>query len=217
MKIDVIILSNGKTKELREMTQQTIDTLHASEKDHEFDVLVFEQQHDVGYRQAFVINYHEPFHYNRLMNHGVEMATNEWIVLANNDLIFHRGWLTECLKHDYLSMSPNFKAVREQGVEEGHEIGVAGQVMGWCLLANRKVFDKIGKIDESVNFWYSDHVYADQLREAGIEHALVKGALVQHLDGKTLKTCTEEERLKYCDNQKKIYAPKLLRPSWEID
>lgn len=211
MRVDVIILSNGKTPELRKTTQDSIDTCHASEKEHKFNIIVYEQVPFIKYKKADTIHYVHPFHYNKLMNRGIEETKNEWVVLANNDLIFHEGWLTKCLEsgleNDYLSMSPNDKP-NTQGIEEGYEIGIEGQVKGWCILTNRKLYEIIGKIDESVSFWYSDNVYADQLKEKGIKHGLIKEAYVQHLDGQTLKTCTENERQEYCDNQKKIYAPK---------
>ena len=214
---DVIILSNGKTPELRKMTQQTIDSLHDSEVRHGFNAVVFEQQPHVDYLEAKTFYYLEEFHYNKLMNKGISYTGNPWVCLANNDLIFYPGWFTECLKHkEYLSMSPNDKPDSSGGVDIGYDIGSQWQLKGWCILTQRKLYDIIGKIDESVNFWYSDNVYADQLKKAGIKHALVKSAYVQHLDSVTLKMCTESERQKYCDDQKKIYAKNMLLPKWNI-
>jgi GT2 family glycosyltransferase len=215
MVIDVIILSNGKTDELKEITQQSIDTCHSSEEDHTFNIVVYEQQPFIKYKGALTVHYVEDFHYNRLMNRGIKETNNEWICLANNDLVFHKGWLTECLKHDYLSMSPNDKP--GEGIEEGYTISYDGQVKGWCILTQRKLYDIIGKIDESVSFWYSDNVYADQLKEHNIKHALIKKAYVEHLDSKTLKTTTEEERLELCDKQKEKYSQKMTLPKWEIN
>lgn len=203
MIIDIIILSNGKTPELAEMTQQTINSCRDSELKHEFNVIVFEQT-DIKYSRAKTINYDCEFHYNKLMNIGIQLTKNEWIVLCNNDLIFHNGWLTECMKYDYLSMCPNH-IKEEKGSREGYQVGNLGEVKGWCIITNRKIYEQIGKIDESVNFHYSDHVYSDQLRDKGIKHALIQGAYVEHLESITLKTLSETDRIKYCDDQSKIY------------
>lgn len=208
MKIDIIILSNGKTKELREMTQKTINSCHDSELNHDFNIIVFEQEdYQDWYSRAWTINYTCDFHYNKLMNAGIQLTDSEWIVLCNNDLIFHNGWLTECLKYDYLSMSPDMHP-NGKGVKEGYQIGNKGEFKGWCIITNRKLYEEIGKIDESVNFHYSDHVFADQLKAKGIKHALIKGAYVEHLESMTLNTLSKEEHLKYCETQTEIYNNK---------
>jgi len=209
MTIDVIILSNGKTPELIEMTQKCIDSCHDSETEHEFWIKVFEQtEHE--YESAETINYDCPFHYNKLMNIGIALTKHEWICLCNNDLIFHKGWLTECLKYKdkYMSMCPDeFNYGGEP--EEGYKVGQRGQFKGQCILTNRKLYDIIGKIDESVNFHCSDHVMVDQIKKAGIKHALIKDAYVEHLVHATLKTCSGEEKIHYCDEQSRIYSESL--------
>ena len=156
-KCDVIILSNAKTPELAQMTQETIDSLYESETEHEFNVIVFEQNKVPTYLKAKTIKYDCDFHYNKLMNIGIDLTKNEWVCLCNNDLLFHKGWFSECIKHDYLSMSPNEK--QEEGIEEGY--GIRKQVKGWCILTKRELYKIIGRIDQSVSFWYSDNVYAD--------------------------------------------------------
>lgn len=52
---------------------------------------------------------------------------------------------------------------------------------------DRYCLKKIGKLDESVVFWYSDDLYACQLMAAGIMHGLFCNVRVDHIASKTLK------------------------------
>jgi GT2 family glycosyltransferase len=211
MKVDVIILSNGKTPELIAMCQKTIDTLHDSENKDEIEFFprVYEGTNGVTYHNAVTINYDDEFHYNRLMNRGIDEAENRYILMANNDLIFHKHWARDCIdvmqKHGYLSVSPNHTRYEREDIREGYAISYYGEVKGWAILIDRQLMDKIGKIDESVNFWYSDNVYVDQLEVEGIKHALVRHAYVEHLESRTLMLEDELRRKELTDGQKKAY------------
>jgi GT2 family glycosyltransferase len=212
MVVDVIILSNGKTKELQEMTQQTIDSCHASEEHVRFNILVYEQKPFVQYKKAKTVHYTEDFHYNRLMNRGIKETSNPWVCLCNNDLYFHKGWAKKCIsamaENNYLSVSPNHVKYAKKDIREGYRIGVAGEVKGWCLFLDRKLINIIGKLDESVTFWYSDNVYADQLKEKKIKHALIRHAYVQHLESVTLNQSPQEVYAKLTKEQEEVYNKK---------
>ena len=67
----------------------------------------------------------------------------------------------------------------------GYEIGK--HVLGWCIIVDRIVMDKIGGFDTPVSFWFSDDVYAEQIKAAGIKHALVGTSRVRHLTSKSLR------------------------------
>jgi len=205
MKVDIIILSKGDTEELKKMTQQTIDSCHASEKDIEFNIVVFEQIHGVKYENCTTVNYIEDFHYNRLMNRGIAMSKNPYVCLCNNDLLFQKGWAEKCIKSGYLSCSPNHTTHLQESIREGYEISYNGEVKGWCIFIDRKLFDIIGKIDESVMFWYSDNVYADQLKKHNVKHALIRHATVLHLESKTLNLLDEKTKHEYTSGQFKLY------------
>ena len=46
--------------------------------------------------------------------------------------------------------------------------------------------DKIGKLDETVSFWFSDNLYALQLKAEGIKHGLFTNVQVDHIGSQTL-------------------------------
>ena len=94
MTIDIILLSNATRPNLKDTTQQAIDSCHKSETGIRFNILVLEQNTDATYRDATTHHITEPFNYNRFMNIGVRMTSNEYVCLCNNDLHFKQGWAT---------------------------------------------------------------------------------------------------------------------------
>jgi GT2 family glycosyltransferase len=203
--IDVIIPADSTKIGLRMMTQRTIDSLIASEPDMKFNIIVIDgNQNTVGFRGARTFTYDFPFNYHRCVNLGLSYGNSDVVAICNNDLVFDKFWLTKTLAamgETYQSASPNNKTSTISGVLRGYD--VARILLGWCIVIKRKVFDIIGKLDEVVNFWYSDNVYGEQLRRAGIEHILVLHARVTHLGSRTLRESKNKPIITM--QQKKIF------------
>jgi len=85
----------------------------------------------------------------------------------------------------------------------GYDIGV--HITGWCLFVTKECIQKIGELDESFEFWYSDNVYADQLIRSGIRHGLYCNVRVDHLTSVTLKTLPPREQRRYSFGAKNKY------------
>jgi len=210
--VDVIMPANSVTFELRLLTQQTINSLVKSEPGITFNIFVIDgNKNAMGFKNAKTIIYDFPFNYNKCLNLGLNYCNAKNCILCNNDLKFDEGWLTKVLKamgNKYLSASPNKVLSSAKAVIEGY--GIAKELLGWCIVVKRKLFDIIGKLDESVSFWYSDNIYAEQLKSAGIKHILVINSRVVHLGSRTLRrvrnkyNITKEQR-KVFDERKKIY------------
>lgn len=195
--IDVIIPADSTKIGLRMMTQRTIDSLIASEPDMKFNIIVIDgNQNTVGFKNARTFIYDFPFNYHRCVNLGLQYGNADVVAICNNDLLFDRFWLTKTLAtmgETYLSASPNNKTSTVEGILEGYD--VARILLGWCIVVKRKVFDIIGKLDEVVNFWYSDNVYGEQLRRAGIVHILVLHAKVTYLGSRTLRETKDKPEI----------------------
>jgi len=202
--IDVIIPADSTNASLKIMTQKTIDSLIASE-DMKFNIVVVDgNKNTTGFKGAKTITYNFSFNYNKCVNLGLEYGNSDVVAICNNDLIFDKFWLTKTLEamgETYLSASPNSKASSITGKIEGYEI--AKQILGWCIVVKRKIFEKIGELDEVVNFWYSDDVYGEQLKRAGIKHILVLHARVVHLTSRTLRELRDKSMITM--QQKKIF------------
>ena len=204
MKIDIIIVSNAFNDKLRALTCQTINTCKKSEPNIYFEFTILEKQIKVIYAKNNTIHYSFPFHYNKCLNLGIERTKNEWICLCNNDLIFMKGWATQLLRHKYLSMCPNWQENKNKKIlKEGYKI--RKHIVGWCIFVNRSVIKKIGGLHEGIEFWWSDHIYADQLKKAKIKHAIILNSYVKHLETQTLKLMPEDVMEKFQYKQENLY------------
>jgi GT2 family glycosyltransferase len=187
---DVIILSKAKTKAIKEMTQHAIDTLNASEKPGIFNIIVMEQtEHTYSGSQTIPCQGIE-FNYNGFANSGVLKGHAPWICIANNDLIFTRGWFHQMmlLKADVMSpLNPGDK--RQSDIRRPQTGHVNGRhFSGWCFVMKRTIWERIGGFDEDFAFWCADNATVEQLKKIGVASMLVPASQVKHLTSVTLKT-----------------------------
>lgn len=231
-KIDTVIIAASKTPHLISMTQQAIDTAN---RDRQYaNVIVVETyflKNNMSklphqYRDCQIIHLpQKQFNYNHVLNESMKYLKSDYICFCNNDLLFHEGWAKALLiafiaMPEYMSLSPcdpelhltQLKYTDGDFIYEGYE--VREFLCGWCFCIHRSVYEAIGGFDEGVAFWYSDNLYADQIRKAGIKHALVMNSQVEHIKrgSFTLNTCksclrnslTTGQKIKY-DFVKKRY------------
>lgn len=215
MIIDLIIPSFTDSKTAL-MLQTAIMTARASETEHEFNVIVVESSgSEMNVGQNMTLHFDHPqFNYNHALNLGLQMCKSDWVILANNDLLFSKNFMSEILKvsseyPEIKSFSPwnhmyNWHSSIFSGEHElycGYRIGA--EIAGWCIVAKREIFD-IFKLDERVHFWYSDNVYADALIRNNIIHALVRKSCVAHLVSQTKQVSEIEARSSYEDYLKTL-------------
>ena len=189
MSYDLIIISKSSAI-LSSVTQTCITT--AREDGADMQVIVVETGEETKYEGADTyVKYEGQFCYNKALNMGLEKATGDIAILANNDLIFHRGWsnigtLMELNGYHSASLISGHQTMFKRGdfVYEGYIVGYI--LTGWCLFVDRYCREKIGRLDESVNFWYSDNLYACQIEAVGIRHGLFTNYSIDHLASKTL-------------------------------
>ena len=96
--VDVIVPSLSKP-EHHKMIKNCINSLRDSEKNIKFNVVLIEswkEHFDLGQDKTIKFDL-EKFNYNHALNQGISATNNEWIVLANNDLIFQPNWMKEIL------------------------------------------------------------------------------------------------------------------------
>lgn len=197
--VDIIIPSKTRD-DLLSIARQTIRTLRQSEDDIEFNVVVIESNwadRDIG-QDSTIFYGKEDFSYNRALNKGIAATSNEWVVLANNDLIFLDDWMTTILvthelHPEYESFSP------WNSMHNWHErifpdnrfnllpgYNICRELVGWCIVVKRSVLERIGPLSERCSLWYSDNIYADALIKHGVKHALVANSYVDHLTSQTI-------------------------------
>ena len=199
MKYDLIIVTRSTTDYLREMTQRCIDSAKADR------VIIVETGQVVPYKNIDVYTqYPGKFNYNACLNWGLEFAENDIHILANNDLIFHKyqtiGY--DMVNNGFASGSAWYVGCPlDQGdhIYEGYDVGL--QMTGWCIFITKETYRTIGLLDEGVNFWYSDNLYADQLKKHGLRHGLFCNARVDHICNQTIKTMPVRVKREYSIGQ----------------
>lgn len=182
--VDVVILSKADTKELRAMTQATVNSCLAGANSLPINIVVLEAAPRITYR--FAITIRQPrgeFNYNACANRGAALGSAEWIMIANNDLIFHDGWLHHLLAAEHPVVSPKNPGDPRQEAIVANTLGTAnGQhFSGWCFMLRREIWERIGGFDEDFHFWCADDATIEQLKAVDVTPMLVPAAEVKHL------------------------------------
>lgn len=190
MSYDLIIVSQS-TIGLAQVTNNCIRS--AKQDNADLNIIVVETGPDFKYEVDEIVKYSGEFNYNRALNLGLKHAKSDFQILANNDIIFYKGWskIGDIMRaNKYLSACAISNDVRQNLFRrgdyayEGYRIG--SEMCGWCIFTDKKLWSIIGKLDEKHQFWFSDNVYADQLKEKKVKHALICSIHVDHLGSKTL-------------------------------
>ena len=221
MTVDVIMLARGATGHLRSMTQQAINSIHASERDIQFNIIVVETINEVTYKHCTVIHPDEKFNYNKFTKIGINNLPedSEYVFFVNNDIHVHK----DCAKRlmdallIYDTVSPANPMIGQhknlkQEYTEGFNIWHGNaEFCGWAIMMKSDLAkeNKERFFPDEIEAWYSDNWLTDVLRNDGYKHALVKFAKLDHFESKTLKSISKEEHDYYTKGQKENYD-KLL-------
>ena len=213
--IDVIILSNTTNLELYGITQRTINTLKWSEPNIKFNTIIVEsnkQLYDQGcvYHDCTTIIPTEDFSYNKFLNHGLKYCSNDWIIIANNDLIFTQNWLTKLFKYrtDELSLSPwepvwHPRRGMLPNVDKYTGYRTSFEITGWCLIMHKDVVNMCSLFDPQFDFWYQDNDYAFTLEKHNIKHSLITRSKVHHMISASHNLIEPSKRIEMTNGQLK--------------
>jgi len=212
---DVVILSYCKDIEYFKLNVACINSLIESEDEIEFRIVVVESNKN-WLREPFrydmnnvhVIVPENDFNFNKFLNTGIAAGESELVILANNDLIFHRGWLSEILairnlRGDILSFCPfdrksiylKWEKFKTNAYIIGYRVPI--EFVGWCVVLERSVFGVIGPLDETFDLYFQDNDFARTLQHHGVLHALVPNSFVEHLGGRTTGIVDASKTKKY--------------------
>lgn len=213
MIVDVIILSYAKEDSVIFMNNECIDSINNSTTEHKFNIILIETESTktYEYRQdnVTVIQPNEEFNYNKFLNIGLKYCNNDWVLISNNDTIYHRWFLEKLLEaneqdNELLSMSPmddswHRHAIfnKDFDIHYGHRTSY--EIAGWSILINKSVLNRIGDFDEEFKFWYQDNDYANTLLSNNIKHALITKSKVTHLLSKSHKFIERSKKFEMTD------------------
>lgn len=222
MLIDVVIISSATNDDLRKTTIKCLSTLMLSGQEVSFRPIVVESSNQTF--DCETIHVSEKLNYNKFLNIGFSKTKSEFVAFCNNDLIFLKGWMDSHVKiflkipkidslspfcENFHTRNPNcHKNFQKNSLYFGFRPRY--ELTGWCFTARRKIIDKIGGFDTSVEFWYSDNAYARQLKQANLIHALDTTASVIHLFGLTTATLSDADKDKYTHMQERRFRKVFL-------
>jgi GT2 family glycosyltransferase len=234
--IALLIISNSKNEYLLGLLENTILSAINNCCTHSLNLCIYcseksDEIRDLLSKRSFktIVKFYpqrEPFNYNGELNYLASIAKTDsspdYFIFANSDLYFHNDCIPEMIRlmeqNGVHSASPYDPWVH--GLEhlinpnskllEGYLIRY--HVAGWCIFTSSKAYQTIEKLDEDVAFWYSDNIYADQLKKAMIPHVLITSAICEHIGSKTLNSSEnqDKEKLTYGERTNYINARRKL-------
>lgn len=213
MTIDVIILSYAKNDSIIKMNNDCIDSLNSSSNNHNFNILLIETESTKEYKytqeNVTVIQPKIEFNYNKFLNIGLKECKNDWVLISNNDTIYHKNFLESLLDANnkdsqILSMSPmddgwHRHQLFDKSISIHYGYRTSYEIAGWSILVNRIALEKLGSFDEQFTFWYQDNDYAKSLEINGIKHALITESKVTHLLSKSHNLIEPEKKYEMTD------------------
>lgn len=220
MVIDVIMLAMGSRSTLRMMTQQAINSIHASSTD-EFRIIVVETIEGVTYKHCTVIHPCEKFNYNKFTKIGFEAIPkdSQYVLFVNNDIKAHKGFtqglVDGLMMYDSVSpanpMMPQHRGLRGYYVEGFGIWHGDAPFCGWAFMMKyQTVYENLNRFfPDEIEGWYSDNWLTDVMQSEGMKHALCVRSKLDHLQSKTLRSLDKESHDHYTSGQKDNYD-KLL-------
>lgn len=220
-KLSVIILSYTYSEEIYRMNCRALDSLYASEnwKDGELEVRIIESNKANPYSydlidRGGVIIPQEPFNFHRFFNIGLDHTDGDFIAFCNNDILFEKGWWSAICEvknqhPEFMCFSPiddKYKGMcaeslpREKDFYCGWDYGKYFAM--WCFVWERKVFDIIGRFDETFDFYAADADETNTLRKNAIYSVVCTKSVVRHISSQTAKETRKTDKHKITDYAK---------------
>ena len=141
----------------------------------------------------------------KAVNQGIRAGKAPWICLLNNDTVVTGGWLSEmihvaksdpgiglvnptsnCLGHPTQGRTPE-EIARQLAEKHGQSVPMSTGV-GFCLLASRELFNRIGLLDEQFGMGnFDDDDLTLRARQAGRRPVRALAAYVHHKEKASFK------------------------------
>lgn len=161
----LIIPAYWATPELFDMTQRCLDSV----KDEDLQIIL------AAANQPYTVN----------TNAGLKAAIGDILIVGNNDLIFHKGWLEALLGvlegYDIATCwSSDQDVILEDRIEEDAKFGS-------LFAMKRKVYEQLGGFDEQFKGYFADDDYRRRAIEAGFKIGKKLNLVVEHKAKATYK------------------------------
>lgn len=199
IQFSLIVLSKTDSDAIFQMNKQCFETFIKSVEyiDSTFEIILVESNKEAKYDYSMpnlkIITPDADFNFHKFLNIGIKQSSGNYYILSNNDVVYTKDWLKQLQQvatnnpkiqsfspYDLKSNKLPVETIKNNSFVLGYDI--QKHLTGWCIIIHKEVIDKIKKLDERFSFYYADFDYAMQLQKHNINHALVTGANVNHLE-----------------------------------
>jgi GT2 family glycosyltransferase len=181
MKTTLVIPAYYANNDIVQMTAECIASLYTDIIPDE--VIVVDDGSPITAVMPGVTNIHRKKNggYSKAVNRALFEAKNEIIIVANNDMTFHTGWLKELLMPLKLGydLSTVWTSDQADFIDLRREI-TPNAKFGSIFAMKRKVYDTIGGFDERFRGYFTDDDYRNRVLEAGFRIGLNCDSVIQH-------------------------------------
>ena len=175
----------------------------------------------------------------RGMNQGIEISDAPYICLANNDLIFTKGWLKEIIDvfDKYKSIGVINPNSNNLGAVPGKDIFLKSfadklkeksrgtfvempYCIGYCMVILKQVIEKIGGLsDEFYPMFFEDTDYSLKAKKAGYLIGMAKASYVVHNEHSSTGKIGKKKEEIFCKSKETFIKKwgKMLRIAWVIN
>lgn len=125
------------------------------------------------------IHKYDAIGYARAVNIGLAIADGDIFVIMNNDLEVPPNWLKTMLgQYEGGTLAPIDHPIQIEGlIEDSHWFSM--------IMFDRKTFNKVGYLDESLPYRFHDQDYSIRVKKAGLPVRQTADVVVSHINSAT--------------------------------
>lgn len=232
MKCDIIMVTWNATK----MTATALSSIQANSNFPYRIILVDNSDTDEGrkyykkisesneYGETVLIQNNQNIGWLKATNIGLTIADSEYVCLLNNDVICGPNWLKNCIY--YLHNFQEVGLVNPRGNERSennlacniniyanfleiknkHKFTEIPHCTGFCMLAKKDLFKKIGLLDEIYSpGYYEDNDLSMRARSIGLKCIQADDSFVFHIGSQSFGKIPSKTKSKLIEKNKAIY------------
>lgn len=170
MRVSLILPSYVVDKECESYLERFFYSLEAHTDPDDYQLVIIDNGSEYGgalmqQKADLYVRKDYPMGYARAVNCGISLADEDLLVVVNNDIEFRGPWLRE-LVEEYLEHGPGILAPVDFAADP-----VLIPDSNWysLFITDRRTWQKVGYLDESLNFRFHDQDNAIKMKQAGFE------------------------------------------------
>ena len=159
-------------------------------------------------------------------NIGLHLATGDYLILLNNDILVTPGWISRLIFYDN---KPNIGLIGPVTNSIGNEAKVNAKyknaslytsqhwgktislsnIAAFCWIMSRKVYEQIGDLDERFGRgMFEDDDYCYRIKKAKLDILVSEDVFIHHYGGASFKQIQSEEYQKIFNDNKNKFETK---------